>query len=81
MQEVSYLAYGQGTQEISIEARFKDNVEMRAFLGRVLPAIPGVRVRATPWFRASCAISTNGSPGGKTSAAKKGKPVTGFSIV
>ncbi|NMB86777.1 MAG: hypothetical protein GYA17_00365, partial [Chloroflexi bacterium] len=33
------------TQEISIEARFKDNVEMRAFLGRVLPAIPGVRVK------------------------------------
>ncbi len=45
MQEVSYLAYGFGTQEISIEARFKDNVQMRTFLGRVLPSIPGVRVK------------------------------------
>ena len=45
MQEVSYLAYGQSTQEISIEARFKDAVEMRAFLGRVLAAIPGVKVK------------------------------------
>ncbi|MEN4012590.1 MAG: AsnC family transcriptional regulator [Chloroflexota bacterium] len=45
MQEVSYLAYGFGTQEISIEARFKDNAEMRTFLGRVLPAIAGVRVK------------------------------------
>lgn len=45
MQEVSYLAYGFGTQEISIEARFKDNVEMRTFMGRVLPSISGVRVK------------------------------------
>jgi|GEM_PF-375904 DNA-binding Lrp family transcriptional regulator len=45
MHEVSYLAYGLGTQEISIEARFKDNAEMRTFLGKVLPSIPGVRVK------------------------------------
>ncbi len=45
MQEVSYLAYGLGTQDISIEARFKDNAEMRHFLGKVLPSIPGVKVK------------------------------------
>ncbi len=45
MHEVSYLAYGLGTQDISIEARFKDNAEMRQFLGKVLPSIPGVRVK------------------------------------
>lgn len=44
-QEITYLALGQGTREVSIEARFKDNVEMRDFLGRVLPAVPGVRVK------------------------------------
>lgn len=44
-QEITYLALGQGTREVSIEARFKDNVEMRDFLGRVLPAAPGVRVK------------------------------------
>ncbi len=45
MREVSYLAYGLGTQDISIEARFKDNAEMRQFLGKVLPSIHGVRVK------------------------------------
>lgn len=44
-QEITYLALGQGTQEVSIEARFKDNAEMREFLGRVLPLVPGVRVK------------------------------------
>lgn len=43
--EITYLALGQGTSEVSIEARFKDNVEMRDFLGRVLPVIPGVHVK------------------------------------
>ncbi len=45
MQEISYLALGQGTKEISIEARFKDNAAMRDFLGRVLPSIRGVKVK------------------------------------
>ncbi len=44
MAEVTYLALGQGTREISIEARFKDNEELRQFLGRTLPDIPGVKV-------------------------------------
>lgn len=44
MPEVTYVALGQGTREISIEARFKGNEELREFLGRTLPGIPGVTV-------------------------------------
>lgn len=44
MQEISYLAFGQGTQDLSIEGRFKDNDEMREFLRKTLPEIPGVKV-------------------------------------
>jgi Lrp/AsnC family transcriptional regulator, regulator for asnA, asnC and gidA len=42
--EVTYVALGQETKEISIEARFKDNEALREFLGRTLPGIPGVTV-------------------------------------
>jgi len=44
MPEITYVAFGQGSQEISIEARFKDNDEMREFLRKTLPSIPGVSV-------------------------------------
>ncbi|MGC9400716.1 MAG: Lrp/AsnC family transcriptional regulator [Anaerolineae bacterium] len=44
MPEVSYLAYGQGTRDISLEVRFKDNAEFHDFLRHRLPAIPGVKV-------------------------------------
>jgi DNA-binding Lrp family transcriptional regulator len=44
MPEITYIAFGQGSQEISIEARFKDNDEMREFLRKTLPSIPGVTV-------------------------------------
>jgi DNA-binding Lrp family transcriptional regulator len=44
MPEISYIAYGQELQDISIEARFKDNAEMLDFLRYTLPAIPGVKV-------------------------------------
>ena len=44
MPQITYLAYGEGTSAISIEARFKDNDEMRMFLRHILPIIPGVRV-------------------------------------
>jgi len=44
MPEITYVAFGQGSQEISIEARFKDNDEMREFLRKTLPSIPGVTV-------------------------------------
>jgi len=42
--EICYLAYGLGTNEISIEARFKSNAEMHDFLKRTLPAIAGLSV-------------------------------------
>ena len=42
--EVTYVALGQETKEISIEARFKDNEALREFLARTLPGIPGVTV-------------------------------------
>ncbi len=44
MPKITYLAYGQGTSDISIEARFKDNEEMHTFLRHTLPGIPGVKV-------------------------------------
>ena len=44
MPEITYIAFGQGSQEISIEARFKDNDELREFLRKTLPAIPGVSI-------------------------------------
>ena len=45
MPEVSYLAFGQGTQDLSIEVRFKNNEQLREFLRSGLPAIPGVHVK------------------------------------
>lgn len=44
MPEVTYLAFGQGTHDISIEARFKDNNQLRQFLRHTLPSLPGVTV-------------------------------------
>jgi DNA-binding Lrp family transcriptional regulator len=44
MTEITYIAFGLDSQEISIEARFKDNGELRKFLLQVLPSIPGVTV-------------------------------------
>lgn len=41
---ISYLAFGQGTRDLSIEARFKNNEELRHFIARQLPAIPGLKV-------------------------------------
>ncbi len=43
--QISYLAYGQGTNDLSLEARFKTSEEMYDFLRRSLPAIPGVQVK------------------------------------
>lgn len=43
--QLSYLAYGQGTNDLSLEARFKTSEEMYEFLRRQLPAIPGVHVK------------------------------------
>jgi Lrp/AsnC family transcriptional regulator, regulator for asnA, asnC and gidA len=44
MPEIAHIAYGLGDQDVFIQAHFKENDELRKFLRRVLPAIPGVRV-------------------------------------
>ena len=44
MPEVTYLAFGQGTNDISIEARFKDNDALREFIRRTLANMEGVTV-------------------------------------
>jgi len=43
MTEISYIAYGAGSGEISLEVRFKNNADLREFLVHTLPAIPGVK--------------------------------------
>ena len=45
MPDISYIAYGEGTKDLSIECRFKNNEGMREFLRKKLPAIEGVQVR------------------------------------
>ncbi len=42
--EITYIAFGQGSKEISIEARFKDNDELFKFLHHTLPELVGVKV-------------------------------------
>jgi len=44
LQPVSYVAYGQGSQELSIEARFKDNGELHDFIRERLEDMPHIRV-------------------------------------
>ena len=44
MQPVSYVAYGQGSQDLSIEARFKDNGELHDFVRDTLEVMPHVTV-------------------------------------
>jgi len=47
MPSITYLAYGQESTELSIEARFKDNDEARDFLRKTLPSISGVTVKGS----------------------------------
>ena len=44
MPEVTYVAYGQGTNDVSVEARFKDNDALREFIRRTLANMEGVTV-------------------------------------
>ncbi len=44
MPEVTYVAYGQGSNDVSIEARFKDNDALREFIRHTLAGISGVSV-------------------------------------
>jgi DNA-binding Lrp family transcriptional regulator len=43
--EVSYIALGQGTKDLSIECRFQTNNDMHEFLRKKLPTIDGVTIR------------------------------------
>jgi DNA-binding Lrp family transcriptional regulator len=43
--DVSYIAFGQGTNDLSIECRFRSNDDMREFLRKKLPTIEGVQMR------------------------------------
>ena len=45
LQTVSYLAYGQGTGEISLETRFRSIEELRQFLSFTLPSISHLKVK------------------------------------
>ena len=44
MPEVTYVAFGQGTNDISIEARFKDNDAFREFIRTTLTNMDGVTI-------------------------------------
>jgi DNA-binding Lrp family transcriptional regulator len=44
MEEVTYVAYGQGSEDVSVEARFKDNDALREFIRHTLANMPGVKV-------------------------------------
>jgi DNA-binding Lrp family transcriptional regulator len=43
--EVSYIALGQGTKDLSIECRFQNNDAMHEFLRKKIPTIEGVQIR------------------------------------
>lgn len=45
MPAISYLAFSQDTNELSLEARFKSNEELYQFLRKTLPDIDGVTVK------------------------------------
>ena len=44
MPQVSFLAFGQETNELSLEARYKSTEQLYEFLWKVIPAIEGVKV-------------------------------------
>jgi len=43
--DISYIALGEGTKDLSIECRFKTNEDLREFIRKKLPTIEGVQVR------------------------------------
>ena len=44
MPQISYLAFGQETNELSIQARYKSTEQLYDFLWKEIPAIEGVKV-------------------------------------
>ncbi|HOJ00971.1 MAG TPA: Lrp/AsnC family transcriptional regulator [Anaerolineaceae bacterium] len=43
--DVSYIAFGEGTKDLSIECRFKTNEDLREFIRKKIPTIEGVQIR------------------------------------
>jgi len=43
--DVSYIALGEGTKDLSIECRFKTNEDLREFIRKKLPTIEGAQIR------------------------------------
>ncbi len=43
--DVSYIAFGEGTKDLSIECRFKTNEDLREFIRKKIPSIEGVQIR------------------------------------
>lgn len=44
MPHISYLAFGQETNELSIEARYQNSEQLYDFLWKIIPSIEGVKV-------------------------------------
>lgn len=44
MPEITYVAFGEGTNDVSLEARFKDNADFREFIRTTLANMEGVTV-------------------------------------
>jgi len=44
MPHISYLAFGQETNELSLEARYKSTEQLYEFLWKIIPGIEGVKV-------------------------------------
>ena len=45
MPHITYIAFGEGTKDLSIEARFRDSEEMSIFLRHTITKIPGVTLK------------------------------------
>ncbi len=45
MPQITYIAFGEGSKDLSIEARFKNSEEMAIFLRHTIPQIPGVTLK------------------------------------
>jgi DNA-binding Lrp family transcriptional regulator len=45
MPHITYIAFGEGSKDLSIEARFKDSAEMSTFLRHTITKLPGVTVK------------------------------------
>ncbi|NMC47697.1 MAG: Lrp/AsnC family transcriptional regulator [Chloroflexi bacterium] len=43
--DISYIALGEGTKDLSIECRFKTNEDLREFIRKKIPTIEGVQIR------------------------------------